>query len=203
MQVGYKFVEELKFLHKEKGNSKVRVQGIFILVFVWILLLLQGLIQSPWKSDWNACCSFGSLRHLSNHVGGFWVSSWVCFPNDRNFPSDTLISSLYNQTCLSLTHLYLCSYRFGFFLFIFFALRNNMLLDTFPGGKWTPTYTQSYPANLYLVEFIILSMLLWTLCMGCSSNPKIVKNFFLSHIVFYLLWLWKQKKRINAIMQVD
>lgn len=97
----------------------------------------------------------------------------MCFPNDSNFQSDTLISSLYKQTCLSLTHIYLCStYRFGFF-----AFRNNMLLDTFPGGKWTPTYTQSYTANLYLVEFIILSMLLWTLCMGCSSNPKIVKNF--------------------------
>lgn len=88
-------------------------------------------------------------------------------------------------------HLHTCVQYTG--LGFFFALRNNMLPDTFPGGKWTPTYTQSYPANLYLVEFIILSMLLWTLCMGCSSNPKIVKNFFLSHIVFYLLWLWNKK----------
>lgn len=179
---------------------KVRLQGMFILFLVCL-----DSVTSPGTDPKPLEVRLKCLLFLWKLQAPFqwrqWVFESVCFPNDRNFPSDTLISSLYNQTCLSLTHLYLCStYRFGFF---FFALRNNMLLDTFPGGKWTPTYTQSYSADLYLVEFIILSMLLWTLCMGCSSNPKIVKNFFLSHIVFYLLWLWKQKKRINAIMQVD
>lgn len=80
-------------------------------------------------------------------------------------------------TDLLVTSTYLPVFNIQVWVFVFFAFRNNMLLDTFPGGKWTPTYTQSYTANLYLVEFIILSMLLWTLCMGCSSNPKIVKNF--------------------------
>lgn len=49
----------------------------------------------------------------------------MCFAKDSDLQSNTLISSLYKQTCSSLTPLYLGSaYRFG----LGFAFRHNMLL---------------------------------------------------------------------------